>query len=216
MSITDSLNDIVVPSNKSSPPTKEIELSAPSYEISEVSIDETNETVCDHAVMHHDKPRTALIVKQSPNSPDTSNVLLQETSPLVICNASRKSFQAFSAPPRKQPPAFLEILQTNSGRSQNSFRSLLGDRKRWSVHPCRHSPEIVIGAIVGESDLIIADRVESTDNAKSGMTVKRSMRTVSSFVRDFLRCMRIVSKPFQMCARKEENIILLRAEGYLT
>ena len=221
MSITDSLNDTIVPLNESPPTAIAVEMCPPSYDLSDVSVDESQLLPCDHAVMPHDDPRAALILEQSPNSSATSIGLLEQAAPLAICNPSRKSFQNGPSPPqRKQTPTFLQRRRANtadSGRSQNSFRSLLGDRKRRSVHPCLAATEIVIGAIVGESDLIFADNAEPTDSPNGKrMTAKQRMRKVSKFVRDLVRCMPIVSKPFRICGRKAEDVILLRADGRLT
>ncbi len=223
MMITDSRNDSIIELNECPPTLIELEKFAPSYDLSELSVDETKQSQCDRVGRPNDKPPAGLIMNRHLNTSDASKVSLEEPSPLVLDSYTYQAFHDVSESPTIQPSIFNGVLRSrintaDSGRSQNSFRSLLGDRKRRSVHPCKPASEIIIGAIVGESDLIIAPEgyAKATFSTKRNRSiVKQGMRKLSNIVRDLVRCMRLFPKPFQNCTGKTEDVVLIRAEGRL-
>lgn len=225
MMIKDSRNDTIVQLTESPPTLIEVGKFSPSYDLSEVTVDETQQSLCGRAGRQNDRPSRALIMNQELNTSDASKVSLEEPSPHVIANNTNQAFHDVIDSPTNQQSVFSgdflrsRINTVDSGRSQNSFRSLLGDRKRRSVHPCLPASEIVIGAIVGESDLIITHEGEATmkfSTKRNRSIVKQGMRKVSLLVRDLVRCVHLLSKPFQDFATKTEEIVLVRAEGRLT
>jgi hypothetical protein len=117
---------------------------------------------------------------------------------------------------------------------QDSLRRLLGDRRRRSVRPWSSSgsssqhtptPEILIGAIVGESDIIDLNHKEEKWNEteitrlSTSKTAKQKFQMAGRVVKDVVRCVQYtLIQPWKQRVvrpKPEDEVTLSRAKGRL-